>query len=227
MPPDTEAIKPKLRGWLHAGAAMAAAGLTAALCWRSRHDPRRLAPLAIFGGSMIELYTVSAIYHIGTWSARPARVLHALDHANIFVLIAGTYTPLCVALLPRPLRTGVLITVWVVASAGSAVTIMLPGLPRWIGTGLYIGMGWLAVIAVPQFWRVLPRWGMGFLGLGGLLYTLGGVVYARKRPDPFPQVFGFHEVFHLLTIAAGSVFATAVWLWVLPPRAIPLPEPLV
>jgi hemolysin III len=94
--------------------------------------------------------------------------------------------------------------------------VLAPGLPRWIGTGLYIGMGWVAVLALPAFLAVLPWTAVATLLLGGVLYTLGGVVYARRRPNPFPRVLGFHEVFHLLVVAGGATFATMIWLWVLP-----------
>jgi len=165
---------------------------------------------------MIELYTVSALYHIGAWNPRWRRILRALDHANIFVLIAGTYTPLCVNVLTSWLRVALLAAVWALAVAGITLTLLAPGLPRWVGTALYIGMGWVAVLALPAFVAVLPWIAVAVLLLGGALYTVGGIVYARRRPDPFPHVLGFHEVFHLLVIAGGAAFALMIWLWVLP-----------
>ena len=208
--------KPRLWGWLHAGAAVAAVGLTSALLLRAPVERVRFASLLVFGLSMIELYAVSAVYHLGTWSASRARVLRALDHANIFVLIAGTYTPICAAVLTGWVRTTVLGLIWALAVVGVGSTVLAQRLPRWVGTALYIAMGWLALATFPALSRVLPWPALALLILGGVLYTLGGVIYARRRPDPWPQVFGFHELFHLFTIAGGAAFVVVVWVWVVP-----------
>ena len=207
--------KPLMRGWSHALAAFASLLLTIALCWQSRADLPRLVSLLIFGLSMLELYTISALYHIGRWSTRPARIFRALDHANIFVMIAGTYTPLCFNLLSGWLRVTILLVIWVLAALGVGLAILTLRLPRWIAATLYIGMGWVVVLALPAFLAVMPWYGVGLLLLGGILYTLGAVVYARKRPDPFPRIFGFHEVFHLFVIAGSSAFALCIWIWAL------------
>ncbi len=188
------AIKPLLRGWFHAVAAVCAVALTVVLCWLSRGDIPKLISMLIFGLSMIELYTISAIYHIGTWSEPRRRLLRALDHANIFVLIAGTYTPLCF----------------------NSLSIFTLKLPRWVTASLYISMGWVAILALPAFLAILHWTAVAMLTLGGILYTIGAVIYAQKRPDPFPKVFGFHEVFHLFVIAGGVAFAACVWIWALP-----------
>ncbi len=208
--------KPRLRGWLHAGAAVAALALTIALLLRTPNDWVRFVALLVFGLSMVELYAVSAVYHIGTWSAQRQRMLRALDHSNIFVLIAGTYTPICAVVLTGGLRTTVLILIWVLAVLGVGSAVLAQRLPRWVGTALYIAMGWLALATFPALSRVLPWQALALLILGGVLYTLGGVIYARRRPDPWPQVFGFHELFHLFTIAGGAAFVVVVWVWVVP-----------
>jgi hemolysin III len=208
--------KPRLRGWLHAGAAVAALAITIVLLRRPQDDPLRRAALLVFGLSMVELYTVSAIYHIGTWSAQRQRVLRALDHSNIFVLIAGTYTPICAAVLTGWLRTTVLLLIWALAVLGVGSAVLARRLPRWVGTALYIAMGWLALATFPALSARLPWQALALLVLGGVLYTLGGVIYARRRPDPWPQVFGFHELFHLFTIAGGAAFVIVVWVWVVP-----------
>ncbi len=214
--PQQSDIKPLLRGWFHAAAAVAALAFTVILCLRSRTDAIRALSLLVFGLAMFELYAVSALYHIGAWRPNRRRVLRALDHANIFVLIAGTYTPLCVNVLSGWVRVALLATIWTLAVAGIALTILNTGLPRWIGTGLYIGMGWVALLALPAFLAVLPWLAVVTLLLGGVLYTLGGIVYALRWPDPFPRVLGFHEVFHLFVIAGGAAFALMTWVWVLP-----------
>ena len=213
---DHAAPKPLLRGRFHAAAAVAAVLLTAALCWRSRADPPRLLSMLIFGLSMVELYAVSAVYHIGRWRPAVWRRLRALDHANIFVLIAGTYTPLCFNVLSGWLRIAILALIWALAVAGAALATLTLHTPRWLSTALYVGMGWVALLALPEFARALGWGAVALLLAGGGLYTAGAVVYACRRPDPFPRVLGFHEVFHLFVIAGGAAFAAAIWFWALP-----------
>jgi len=209
-----------LRGWLHAVAAVAAIVFTALVCWRGRADSIRLLSLLIFGLSMVELYGVSAVYHIGSWTGAARRRLRALDHANIFVLIAGTYTPLCVNVLAGHLRGAILGVIWALAAAGVGCATLTPRAPRLLRVALYVGMGWVALLALPAFVAALPWPATAGLLLGGALYTLGALVYARRWPDPFPRVLGFHEVFHLLVVAGGVTFAILVWVWALPfPRA--------
>lgn len=216
---DTEVekiIKPLLRGWFHAVAAVGAVALTIVLCWLSREDTPRLISMLIFGLSMIELYTVSATYHIGKWHKRTRRVLRSLDHANIFVLIAGTYTPLCFNILDGWLRITILSIIWFLAGLGVAFSVLTLRLPRWVSASLYIGMGWVVVLALPAFLAVLPWTAVGTLVLGGLLYTVGAIVYARRWPNPFPRILGFHEIFHLFVIAGSVAFAACIWIWALP-----------
>jgi hemolysin III len=211
-------IKPFLRGWFHAGAALGALLLTVVLCWLSRTDVPRLISMLIFGLSMMELYTLSAIYHIGNWKPARKRILRALDHSNIFVLIAGTYTPLCFNVLSGWVRIALLVTIWTLAIAGVALTIFpyILRLPRWVTTMIYIVMGWVAVLAFPAFLAVLPWTFVAMMVLGGVLYTIGAVVYARRWPNPLPHIFGFHEIFHLFVIAGSIAFAYSVWIWALP-----------
>ena len=208
--------KPMLRGWFHAVAAVAALGLTIALAWRSHADAARLISMLVFGLSMIELYTVSAVYHIGRWREGQRRVLRSVDHANIFVLIAGTYTPICVNVLGGWVRVALLVAIWALAAAGIGVALFAARIPRWVNASLYVGMGWVGVLALPAFAAVLPWAAIATLLLGGLLYTIGAVVYALKRPNPFPRVLGFHEVFHLFVVAGGVAFAAMVWIWTFP-----------
>src|SRR3984893_12462047 len=198
---ETILAKPLLRGWFHAVAAACAVALTVVLCWLSRGDIPKLISMLIFGLSMIELYTISAIYHIGKWSEPRRRLLRAIDHANIFVLIAGTYTPLCFNLLSGWLRPAILITIWLLAAIGIGMATFTLHTPRWLTASLYVVMGWVVVIALPAFLAVVPWTAVALLLLGGILYTIGAVVYARRWPDPFPRVLGFHEIFHLFVIA--------------------------
>lgn len=211
-----EKVKPLLRGWSHAVATVASIALTIVLCWISRGDILRLLSMLIFGLSMIELYTVSALYHIIHWSMAKRRVWRAIDHANIFVLIAGTYTPLCFNILTGWVRVTILIVIWLLALSGISLSIFTLKFSRRILTALYISMGWVAALALPAFLAVLPWIAVATLISGGVLYTIGAVIYARKKPDPFPKVWGYHEVFHLFVIAGSVAFAACVWIWALP-----------
>jgi hemolysin III len=211
-----EKVKPLLRGWSHAVATVASIALTIVLCWLSRGDIPRLLSMLIFGLSMIELYTVSALYHIINWSIAQRRVWRAIDHANIFVLIAGTYTPLCFNILTGWVRVTILIVIWLLALSGISLSIFTLKFSRRILTALYISMGWVAVLALPAFLAVLPWIAVATLISGGVLYTIGAVIYARKKPDPFPKVWGYHEIFHLFVIAGSVAFAACVWIWALP-----------
>jgi hemolysin III len=215
---SVQKVKPLLRGWFHAAAAIVAVVVTVTLCWLSRADIPRFFSMLTFGLSMIEMYIVSAIYHILTWSPSKRRVWRAIDHANIFVLIAGTYTPLCFNLLTGWVRSSLLLTIWSLAGMGVvfALATLKSPLPRWINVTLYITMGWVAILALPAFLSVVPWMTVATLLLGGLLYTLGGIVYARKRPDPIPHILGYHEIFHLFVIAGGVAFAACIWIWALP-----------
>ena len=205
-----------MRGWSHALAAMASIVLTIILCILSRNDIPRLVSMLIFGLSMIELYTVSAVYHIVTWSVAKRRVLRAIDHANIFVLIAGTYTPLCFNILVGWLRIIILAVIWTLALVGIVTSIFTVKLPRWATAALYVAMGWVVILAIPTFLAVLPWISVALLFLGGVLYTIGAVIYARKKPDPFPTIWGYHEVFHLFVILGSIAFVICVWIWALP-----------
>jgi hemolysin III len=208
--------KPLLRGWFHAFAAVTAVFVTLTLAWLSRADVPRLISLVVFGASMIELYTVSALYHIGTWQPATSRRLRALDHANIFVLIAGTYTPLCFNVLSGWVRPTLLVTIWLLAALGVGLATLTLRAPRWLGASLYVGMGWVAVLALPAFLRVLPWTAVLTIVLGGVLYTIGALIYALRRPNPFPRVLGFHELFHLCVIMGSAAFTAAIWIWALP-----------
>lgn len=203
--------KPKLRGWFHAGVfplalvagivliALAPTATTSAAC-------------AVFAVSSWLLFGVSGVYHRGTWGPRTRAVLRRLDHTNIFLIIAGTYTPLAVVLLPRG-SAGVLLTlVWLGALIGIGMRVLWLGAPRWVYVPCYLALGWAAVFYMPQF---LQRGGWGIVGLiivGGLLYSAGAVIYALKKPNPSPVWFGFHEIFHLFTIAAFTCHYIAISL---------------
>ncbi|MFD0169224.1 hemolysin III family protein [Streptomyces decoyicus] len=162
-----------------------------------------VAACSVFAVSALLLFGTSGVYHRGTWGPRGEAALRRLDHANIFLIIAGTYTPLAMLLLSL---------VWAGAVAGIAFRVWWIGAPRWLYTLCYIALGWAAVFYLPDFARTGGAPVVVLIIVGGLLYTAGAVVYGLKRPDPSPRWFGFHEVFHTLTIAAFTAHYTAVFL---------------
>ncbi len=209
-------LKPLLRGWLHALATVIAVPLTIGLVARTMHDTPRMIAMLVYGIGMVQLYAVSALYHIGSWRGRWLRFIRNLDHANIFVMIAGTYTPLCVALLTGWLRLTALLTVWIAALTGILLTVLFTGQYRRVRTTLYVGMAVIPSVLTWEIVRALPLGATALLITGGLLYMLGALVYTAKRPNPLPRVFGFHEIFHVLVVGAGAAFAAAIWVWVVP-----------
>lgn len=211
-PPD----KPLLRGWFHPFAAAASLVATLILLYRTAHDMPRFVSVLIFGLSMVLLFVVSSVYHIGNWSPRVRAALRAFDHSNIYVLIAGTYTPICVIVLHGWMRVFVLTLVWSVAVAGMSTSWISTKLPKWATSGIYIAMGWIVLIPLPTLLDRLPTSAIVTLFLGGVSYTIGGAIYAMKRPNPFPRVFGYHEIFHLFVVAGAVLFATVIWVWIVP-----------
>lgn len=201
-------LKPRLRGWLHLATAPLTLAAGIVLIVLSPDAPTRIGS-ALFTGSALVLFTVSAVYHTGTWSPRAWAFLRRFDHSNIFLLIAGSYTPFALLLLDGAQRWTLLGVVWGGAVLGVGFRIFWTGAPRWLYTPIYIALGWAAIFFIPGFLRGAIDLGAGvgvaiftLIIAGGALYTLGGVVYGFKRPDPWPQWFGFHEIFHSCTILA-------------------------
>ena len=201
-------LKPRLRGWMHLGIAPLTLAAGIVLVVLSPTTSSRIGS-AVFTGSALVLFSVSAIYHTGTWSPRTWAFLRRFDHSNIFLLIAGSYTPFSLLLLDGTERVALLTTVWSGAVLGVLFRIFWTDAPRWLYVPIYIAMGWAAVFFMPAFLAGATRLGFGvgvatfvMIVVGGALYTLGGVVYGFKRPNPWPRWFGFHEVFHTFTILA-------------------------
>lgn len=203
-------VKPKLRGWIHAGTAplALAAGIVlivltpAADRWAS----------AVFVASSLVLFGTSAVYHRGTWSPRVGVTLRRLDHANIFLLIAGTYTPLAWMLLDRPTAQLLLAVVWGGAVAGILMRVFWLSAPRWLYVPLYVALGWVAVWFLPDFSATAGPALVWLIAAGGIAYTLGAVVYGFKRPNPSPRWFGFHEIFHVGTVVGFVCHLIAVFI---------------
>ena len=212
-------VKPKLRGWMHLGITPLTLAAGIVLVVLSPDATTRWGS-AIFGLSALVLFTVSAIYHRGTWSPRVHGVLRRFDHSNIFILIAGSYTPFALILLEGTQRTVRLATVWTGAILGVLFRVFWTDAPRWLHTPIYLALGWAAVFFLPGFAHgATSRLGtpmavavLVLVAVGGALYTLGGVVYGFQRPDPWPRHFGFHEVFHTFTILAFAAHYVAVSL---------------
>ncbi|MEU8844286.1 hemolysin III family protein [Streptomyces roseus] len=206
-----EPIKPKLRGWLHA--AMVPASLAAGIvliCLAG--TPQATVASTVYAVTAWMLFGTSAVYHLGTWGPLGEAVLRRLDHANIFLIIAGTCTPLAVLLLPPDQRSVLLWVVWTGALAGIAFRVLWVAAPRWLYTPCYLALGWAPVFYLSDF---LQNGGAAVLALivaGGLLYSAGAVVYALQRPNPSPRWFGYHEVFHALTVAAFTAHYAAIFL---------------
>ncbi len=196
-----EGVKPKLRGWLHAGAVPVALAGGIVLVALSR-GAGKLVASSVYALTTVLLFSVSAVYHRGRWSERTHGVLKRLDHANIFLIIAGSYTPFAVLLLGGGQRTALLLIVWIGALLGVGFRVLWVGAPRWLYVPAYVLLGWVAVAYLPAFTRAGGVAMLVLVAVGGVLYTIGGIVYGTRKPDPYPTWFGYHEVFHTLTLLA-------------------------
>jgi hemolysin III len=195
------AVKPKLRGWLHAGTFPVALAAGTVLVALSDGTAETVAN-AVFIAASTLLFGASALYHRGSWSPTVERQLKRLDHSNIFLIIAGTYTPFAVILLPEHGGTVLLWIVWTAALGGIAFRVLWVGAPRWLYTPIYLALGWVAIFWMRDFYHLGGASVVTLLAIGGALYSIGAVVYATKKPNPSPLWFGFHEIFHACTVAA-------------------------
>ncbi|GAA2758675.1 PAQR family membrane homeostasis protein TrhA [Actinopolymorpha rutila] len=196
-----QTVKPRLRGWLHAGTfpLSVAAGIVIVVL---APTPEAKIATGIFALTASLLFGVSALYHRGTWSPRAAGVLRRLDHANIFLIIAGTYTPFTLLLLDKQNAKVLLAIVWGGALLGVAFRVLWLGAPRWLYVPVYVAVGWAAAFWLPDFFDHGRGAVFAMILTGGLLYSAGAIVYATKKPNPSPRWFGFHEVFHAFTVLA-------------------------
>src|SRR6202158_1421082 len=216
IPAEPMAPKPVLRGWSHGVAALVSIGGLVALIVSTRNDPPKLASMIVYGLGLVLLFGVSATYHIFNWPPRVKDWLRRADHATIFVFIAATYTPLAFNVLSGWWRIGVLITIWICALAGVIGAAPFLRIPRVVLASLYVGVGWIAVVALVALTAAL-RWAAALLmALGGLQYSLGAAAYAFRRPRLWPRVFGYHEVFHLAVITASITFYVIVVYYAVP-----------
>ena len=193
-------------GFSHlAGALLSVAGLVSLLCVAiSNRDVWQIVSFSIFGASMILLYSASATYHLVNASEKVVRILQKIDHSMIFVLIAGTYTPICLTLLRGKLGYWLLALIWSCAAAGIVMKMFFFDIPRLLYTGIYLIMGWIAVFVIVPLYRAGGPLPLVWLLAGGLMYTAGGIIYAIKKPDIFPGWLGFHEIFHIFVILGST-----------------------
>ena len=208
-------VKPRLRGLSHAAAFLVALPLGVALVLEAETSLGRLAAI-VFAASVVVMFGASGLYHSPTWPEGRRRWLRRFDHAGIYGLIAGTYTPFGLLVLRGNWRPVVLGIVWTGALAAVAFKFAWVDAPKWISAVIGIALGWVGVVVFPQLVDGIGVGGSLLVVGGGLLYTAGALVYALRRPDPYPAVFGFHEVFHVLVIAAVACQYSAVAFCVLP-----------
>ncbi|MFN7729254.1 MAG: PAQR family membrane homeostasis protein TrhA [Bdellovibrio sp.] len=195
-------VKPLLRGHFHQAAFFIAVGACSMLIANAT-GPLAIAATIIYSISLMGLLGISALYHRPQWQPHQRMWMRRLDHAAIFMLIAGTCTPLCLKMTPIQSGQTLLIMVWIAAGAGILQSLFWVNAPKWLAALLYIIVGWLAAPYLPELSQLIGTSGVALLMIGGVIYTIGAVVYALKKPNPFPKVFGYHEIFHLLVVIAA------------------------
>lgn len=205
------APRPLLRGWIHLFATplVLIVGLFAVTQPEEVHQ--RLS-VAVFALCSVVLFGSSAVYHLGKWTPKVKAVLRRVDHSNISLLIAGTYTPLAVLLLETQKMVILLIIIWSGALVGITIRQLWLSAPRWVYVAIYLVLGWVAIWYLPDFSRAGGAAVVWMIILGGVFYTLGAVSYGLKRPNPWPHILGFHEIFHLCTVIAWACHAAAVFI---------------
>jgi hemolysin III len=217
-PATLEQVVPRLRGVLHAYAFCGAAVAAAALVAFAPAGQARVAA-AVYGAGLCALFAASGLYHRWRWSPRWKPWLRRIDHSAIYVFIAATCTPVALLVLDGAMRVGVLGGVWAAAALGVAFSLAWIDAPRALQAATYLALGWAGAVAVPAVLREVGVAPFAFFLAGGILYSAGATIYAARRPDPWPRTFGFHELFHLLVIAAAVAHFIAVAAWVLPHAA--------
>jgi len=197
------------------GALLAVPGLVW-LIWQAQGEPLRTIGFAIYGSSLVVLYTASTLYHWAPVAPHRHDLLRRFDHTAIYLLIAGTYTPVCLVTLRGHVGWTLFAVVWACALTGAGLKLFFRHVPRAVSTALYLGISWVGVVALIPLARALPLAGLSWLLLGGLCYTAGAVIYGTQRPNPFPNVFGFHDIFHLLVLAGSTLHFVFMLRYVAP-----------
>ena len=206
---------PRLRGVSHAYAFFVAVVAAVLLIVLTPGGAPRTAA-AVYGIGLCALFGGSALYHRWRWNPRWRPILRRVDHSTIYLFIAASYTPVGMLVLSGTMQWIVLITVWSGALAGVTLSDAWINAPRFVCAICYVALGWVAVLAFPQMSSELPGIALALLGVGGLLYTIGAIIYAMGRPNPWPKVFGFHEIFHVFVILAATAHFVAMAGWIVP-----------
>ena len=210
-------LREPVNGLTHlAGGLLASVGLIVLLAAAGEGRVDQVVAFGIFGFSLIALYTASALYHLLPLLPTGVARLRRVDHMSIFVLIAGTYTPFCLLALEGAWRVGLLGLIWGLALGGIVLKLFWMDAPRWLSVALYLGMGWVALVAAPALFRAVPTGGMVWVLVGALVYSAGALVYWLQRPNPMPGVFGFHELWHLFVLAGSACHFWAVLGFIAP-----------
>ena len=212
-------LRDPVSGLTHFGAAIASAFGLAVLLVVARDAGERQVPLLVYGCSLVLMFSSSAAYHLVKSSPKVEAILRKLDHAAIYLLIAGTYTPICLHFFTGFWRWGFLAVIWSMAVIGIAVKAVIINAPRWLTAGVYLAMGWLSLLAIREMLIAMPVGALAWLLVGGLFFTVGAVVYATRRPDFVPGVFGFHEVWHIFVILGALSHFVLVAAFVAPHAA--------
>lgn len=213
--PAAPLVKPRMRGWLHLWSftVSIASGATLVAVAAALVGPGAALATAVYSVTILGLFGISALYHRHTWrTARSRAIMKRLDHAMIFLFIAGTYTPVAALAMDAPTARWVLIVVWTGALLGIALKTVWPHAPSWLAVPIYVALGWVAVFVFPD---LLVNGGVAafvLLVVGGALYTVGAIFYATRRPNPWPATFGYHEFFHAATVLAALCHLVAIWL---------------
>ncbi|MDF1596226.1 MAG: hemolysin III family protein [Acidimicrobiia bacterium] len=205
-----------VRGMLHGTAAVLSVAGLVNLIVRTMDNRPSMWSMVFFGVSLILLYTTSSLYHSVPWNSTWKKRMQRLDHSMIFLLIAGSYTPIAYNVLDGRWRSATLAVVWGIAIVGIGQKLLFPKVHTWFSVTLQTTMGWIAVVPITEIARRLPVEAIVFLFLGGLSYTVGMVIFATSRPKLFPRVFSHHELFHVLVVAGSVAHYLVVWLWVVP-----------
>jgi hemolysin III len=205
-----------IRGILHGSAAVAAAVGLVVLLDRAWGRVATVAGALMFGGALLVMYTISSLYHSVPWDPKWKTRLQRADHAMIFLVVAGTFTPIAIASLDGAALVVALSVVWGIAAAGIMLKALLPNIKTSLSVTLQMVMGWSALIWVPWVWSALGPGAMALIVLGGLCYTVGTVIFTSKRPRLFPRTFSYHELFHVLVIAGSALHFFAILLYAIP-----------
>jgi hemolysin III len=197
-------LREPVNGLTHLVAAIAAFAGLIILAYLAKDDPPSLASLSIYGSTLVLMFSASALYHMITAGPRVTLFLRKLDHSAIYLLIAGTYTPICLHYFTGFWRFGFLAIIWSLGLIGIVVKLIVINAPRWLAAGVYLLMGWLSVTAIGEILATMPPGALAWLASGGVFFTVGAMVYILKKPDPLPGVFGFHEIWHIFVILGAA-----------------------